>query len=139
MKVESGDKVTVDYTLSFADGRKLKEEHASFQVGSDSFIPGFGPAVLGMAVGEEKKIILKPGDAFGKRDHTLIRQIPKVLVPKHIELKVGGVVPVDTTRGGQVPGRIIEVGHKTATIDANHPLAGIEVILRIKVENIEKA
>ncbi len=59
-KVSDGDQAIIDFE-GFKDGKPFdggKGEDYPLTIGSNSFIPGFEPAIIGMEVGEEKTIDL---------------------------------------------------------------------------------
>jgi peptidylprolyl isomerase len=68
--VEVGDEVSVYYTLSLDDGT-VQESNVgfspiSFVVGDGRMVSGFDAAVIGMKVGETKKVRLSPSEAYGE-------------------------------------------------------------------------
>lgn len=65
-KVESGDEATIDFE-GFKDGKPFdggKGEDYPLTIGSNSFIPGFEDALIGMNLGEEKTIDLTFPDNY---------------------------------------------------------------------------
>jgi len=104
--VEEGDMVTVHYTARLADGRMWKTTRqaiaedssvltvlgyegplsygpAEALVGKDEIIPGVGPALLGMAVGEQKTVTVPPEKAYGPSNPEHIKAFPTVkIVPR---------------------------------------------------------
>ncbi|HPR91428.1 MAG TPA: FKBP-type peptidyl-prolyl cis-trans isomerase [Candidatus Paceibacterota bacterium] len=72
-EVKSGDKVSVLYKGSLADGTVFDEsakhnnEPLEFTVGSGQIIKGFDDAMIGMKVGDKKKITLTPDMAYGNQ------------------------------------------------------------------------
>jgi len=66
----SGDHVTIDFE-GFVDGNKLDGGDATdhqLELGSNSFIPGFEEQVIGMSVGEQKRICLSFPDPYHSAD-----------------------------------------------------------------------
>lgn len=58
---ESGDTAVIDFT-GYVDGKELeggRGENYPLELGSNTFIPGFEDAVIGMKIGEEKSIDLR--------------------------------------------------------------------------------
>lgn len=58
-KVEKGDEVNINFE-GFKDGKAFdggKGENYSLVIGSNTFIPGFEDALIGMQVNEEKILI----------------------------------------------------------------------------------
>ena len=71
MVVKKGSKIKVEYTGSFEDGEVFdaSEKHGeplAFEAGAGMVVPGFDAAVIGMEVGEEKSVTLKPEEAYGE-------------------------------------------------------------------------
>ncbi|MFB0527236.1 MAG: peptidylprolyl isomerase [bacterium] len=139
--IKKGDKVKVQYTGTLQDGTifdKSKEEKPlEFTVGSGQIIPGFDKAVEGMKLNEEKKVTLKPEDAYGKNDETAIREFPKSYLPGNFKPEKGMVLRLQDQTGRAIPGTITDITENSITIDLNHPLAGKDLTFNIKVVGIE--
>ncbi|HAH04164.1 TPA: peptidylprolyl isomerase, partial [Candidatus Komeilibacteria bacterium] len=59
--VQSGDAITVDYTGTLEDGTKFdssldRGEPYTFTIGQGAVIPGWEQGLLGMKVGEKRKL-----------------------------------------------------------------------------------
>ncbi|MBU1201435.1 MAG: peptidylprolyl isomerase [Nanoarchaeota archaeon] len=139
--IKKGDKVKVEYEGSFDDGTvfdssKNHGKPLEFEVGASKVIKGFEDAMIGMKKGEEKKITLKPVDAYGDYNPELVKEVPKEQLPKDHELKPGMILLMGLPNGVQVPVKIAEVNDKTATLDLNHPLAGKTLNFKLKVLEI---
>ncbi len=139
--VKKGDRVKVQYTGTLQDGtifdKSKEEEPLEFTVGSGQVIPGFEKAVEGMKLNEEKKVTLNTEDAYGKRDETLIRKVPKNSLPENFKPEKGMVIRLQDQTGRAIPGTIIDITENSITIDLNHPLAGKDLTFNIKVVGIE--
>lgn len=141
MAVKKGNKIKVEYTGTLDDGSVFdsSEKHGApleFEVGSGQIIIGFENAVIGMKKGDEKKIKLKPSEAYGEANPQLVKQVPKAQLPQTEELKTGMILGVKLPNGMQVPARITKITDETVTIDFNHPLAGKTLNFKIKVVDI---
>ncbi|MFB0526903.1 MAG: peptidylprolyl isomerase [bacterium] len=138
---KKGDKVKVQYTGSLNDGtifdKSKEEEPLEFTVGSGQVIPGFEKAVEGMKLNEEKKVTIKPEDAYGKRDETAIREYLKKALPENFKPEKSMVIRLQDQTGRAIPGTIIDITENSITIDLNHPLAGKDLTFNIKVVGIE--
>jgi peptidylprolyl isomerase len=139
--VKKGDRVKVQYTGTLQDGtifdKSKEEEPLEFTVGSGQVIPGFDKAVEGIKLNEEKKVTLKTEDAYGKRDETLIRKVPKNSLPENFKPEKGIVIRLQDQTGRAIPGTITDITENSITIDLNHPLAGKDLTFNIKVVGIE--
>jgi hypothetical protein len=67
--VESGDSITVDYTGTLEDGTEFDSSVGktpfTFTIGQGTVIPGWDQGLLGMKVGEERKLIIPSDLAYG--------------------------------------------------------------------------
>jgi len=68
--VESGDSITVDYTGTLEDGTKFDSsldagQPFTFTIGQGAVIKGWDQGLLGMKVGEERKLIIPSDLAYG--------------------------------------------------------------------------
>ena len=139
--VKKGDRIKVQYTGTLQDGTifdKSKEEKPlEFTVGSGQIIPGFDKAVEGMKLNEEKKITLKPEDAYGKRDETAIREFTKNSLPENFKPEKGMMIKLQDQTGRAMSGTVTDINENRITVDFNHPLSGKDLTFDIKVIGIE--
>jgi|TARA_B100002003_G_C14137823_1_gene547285 FKBP-type peptidyl-prolyl cis-trans isomerase 2 len=140
MVVKKGDKIKVDYTGSLEDGKVFdsSEKHGQpleFVAGEGVVVKGFDAAVIGMDVGEEKTVTLKPEDAYGESNPQAIQKVPKDKFPA--EAKEGMMIGVPLANGQQIPARITKIGRTEVTLDMNHLLCGKTLVFKIKIVSIE--
>ena len=139
MVVKKGDKIKVDYEGRFESGEVFdaSEKHGQpleFEAGKGMVVPGFDAAVIGMDVGEEKTVTLKPEEAYGMPNDKAVQKVPKDKFPA--EAKEGMMIGVPLPNGQQMPAKIVKIDDKEVTIDMNHPMAGKVLIFKIKVVEI---
>ena len=139
MVVKKGDKIKVDYTGSFEGGEVFdaSERHGApleFEAGAGMVVPGFDAAVIGMDVGEEKEVTLKPEEAYGEPHPNAIQKVPKDKFPA--EAKVGMMIGVPLPNGQKIPAKITEIDDKEVTLDLNHPMAGKTLVFKIKIVGV---
>ncbi|MEM0231265.1 MAG: peptidylprolyl isomerase [Candidatus Woesearchaeota archaeon] len=147
--VKKGDLVKIDYSASLPDGvifdtsigfvadrcgilddvREYKP--MEFIVGSGSVIPGLEEAVLGMRINESKTVMISANEAFGEHDPEKIKRVPKELCGKQSIIKGEHLVITDGNKA--VLCHVEEVTEDSVVLDLNHPLAGRDIILNIKV------
>jgi FKBP-type peptidyl-prolyl cis-trans isomerase 2 len=141
-RVENGSRVSVEYILSDGKGEIIESNKGKapleYTQGEGEIIPGLEKELTGMAVGDEKKVQVKPEDAYGLVDPAAFREMPRESLPPE-GLKVGTQLMVKTPQGQSFPVRVHEVKEKSVVLDMNHPLAGKTLSFDIKILGVEKA
>ena len=99
-------------------------------------IKGFDKGVVGMAVGEKKFINVSPEEGYGEKDADAIIEFPLANVPDVLQLEVGMELTLSNEYGQPVPVVILEVGEEVVIRDANHRLAGKEMIFEVEMTSI---
>jgi FKBP-type peptidyl-prolyl cis-trans isomerase 2 len=141
MPVKKGDRIKVEYTGTLEDGTVFDatEKHGApleFEVGSGQLIKGFDDAVMGMELGAEKEIKLKPAEAYGEPKDDMMKKVPRDQLPKDQDPKEGMMLVIGLPNGQQIPAKIAKVDDAEVTIDLNHPLAGKTLKFKIKISEI---
>ena len=139
-EVKSGDQVKVHYTGKLISGEQFDSsagrEPLQFTVGAGQMIKGFDDAMPGMNVGEKKTINIAPEDAYGPRLEEAIIEFPKENVPADIKLEPGMTLTLSNEQGQPVPVIVVEVKDDVIVLDANHFLAGQELVFDIELVEI---
>lgn len=143
--VKKGDKIKVDYEGTLDDGTVFDStKHGDhnhpieFVVGGGQLIKGFDEAVVGMKVGESKKIKLSPKEAYGDHNPMYMQQVPKDQVPVKEGLEPGAMLMVGFPDGQKIPVKVHAVDEKTVTLDFNHPMSGKTLHFDLKIVEIMK-
>lgn len=139
-QVKAGDTVRVHYhgrltdgtTFDSSDGRDPLE----FQVGSGQVIKGFDDGVTGMAVGEKRTINIPVDEAYGAKNEEMVVNFPRANFPEDLNPEVGMQLNMTNGSGQVIPVVIVEVGEEEVILDANHPLAGQDLIFDIELVSI---
>lgn len=106
--------------------------------GKGQIIPGLEKELAGMAVGNEKKVTVKPEEAYGPVDPRAFQEIAKEKLPPEA-LKVGTMLMAKGPQGQGVPVRVHEIKENTVIMDFNHPLAGKTLSFDVKITDIKSA
>lgn len=144
MAIENGNTIKVDYKGTLADGSEFdnSEKHGQpleFKVGEGMVIKGFDEGVLGMEVGEEKKIVIPADQAYGEPTEELIHEIPRDKLPESIaDVKEGQTIGLQDPTGRQMMAFVKKMTEETVTLDMNHPLAGKELTFEVKIVEINE-
>ena len=139
-KAKAGDSVKVHYTGKLKDGTVFDSskgrEPLAFQVGAGQMIKGFDAAVDGMEVGDTKTAEIPAAEAYGEARQDLIFDVPKSNLPEDLKPEVGQQLAMSQPNGQQVPVTVKEVEEDKVIIDANHQLAGKDLIFDIQLVEI---
>ncbi|MBN1374589.1 MAG: peptidylprolyl isomerase [Dehalococcoidia bacterium] len=135
-----GDTVQVNYTGKLADGTVFDTsqgiEPLEFKIGSGKVIDGFEKAVLGMKVGEKKKVTIPMNEAYGPYMDDLIMEIPRDQLSKDLVPEVGQNLQSTSSEGQTIIVTVTEVTDAAITVDANHPLAGKDLTFELELVKI---
>ena len=94
------------------------------------------PAGRGMKVGDKKKVEIGVEDAYGEKSQDMIIEFPKEQFPSDMSPEVGQQLMMSNGSGQSFPVSIIEVREESVILDANHPLAGQDLIFDIELVEI---
>jgi FKBP-type peptidyl-prolyl cis-trans isomerase 2 len=139
-QVKAGDTVKVHYHGRLMDGTTFDSSEGrtplEFEVGSGMVIKGFDDGLLGMAVGDKKTIEIPVGDAYGEKDPQMLMDFPIDRFPPDMKPETGMRLNMTNGSGQQIPVVIIEVKDDSVILDANHPLAGEDLIFDLELVEI---
>lgn len=140
MAAENGNNVKVHYTGKLQDGTVFDSSEGrdplAFTLGAGQMIVGFEKAVLGMSVGDKTTAEIPATEAYGERNEQLIMPFPKDKFPKDMEVSVGMPLTMQNQDGQPIPVTVVEIKETEIMLDANHQLAGKDLIFDIEVVEI---
>jgi FKBP-type peptidyl-prolyl cis-trans isomerase 2 len=130
-----GDNVDVHCTTRLDDRTTVETslggDPLRCQIGESKLLPAIEFALIGMGVGQSKTLAISAGEAYGPRREELVAVVPRNQVPGDFTPELGVEVIVHQREGTGLPARVSEVTDSTITFDANHPLAGKDLIFDI--------
>ena len=139
-QVKSGDKIKVHYHGKLTNGETFDtsagREPLEFEVGSGMVIPGFDDGVTGMTVGEKKTVNIPFGEAYGPKNPEMVIEMPKDRFPEDMQVEVGMPLMMNDQQGQQFQVTIVEIKDDAVMLDANHPLAGQDLIFDLELVEI---
>lgn len=140
-QAKKGDKVKVHYHGRLDDGTTFDSSQGrdplEFEVGSGMVIKGFDDGVTGMTVGDKKTISIPSEDAYGARQEEMVVAFPKTNFPPDIQPEIGMTLNMHSEDGQELPVVITEINDETITLDANHPLAGKDLIFDLELVDVK--
>ena len=140
-QVKDGDTVRVHYTGKLEDGSifdsSVDKDSLEFTIGQKQVFPGFEQAVMGMSLNESKTVVIPVDAAYGPHRKDRIARVPRSHFPADTaELKVGQRLKLKQHGGKTVAVTVLDLSDSTATLDANHPLAGKDLTFDLELVKI---
>ena len=140
-QVKANDTVKVHYTGKLSNGQifdsSVDKEPLQIKLGEGQLIPGFEKGLIDMKVNEKKTVTIPQDEAYGEVRKDLFQEIPKTELPPEINPEVGMGLVARNPDGSERQLRVVEVKPETIVIDANHPLAGQELIFDLELVDIQ--
>lgn len=140
MQITKDTVVTLAVRIADVHGRLLEQgkgAEAYLHGGYGNTLDRIESALEGREPGYQATLQLGPRDAFGERDESLVRTLPKREFPPGV--KVGGVLELPDDQRRAQPFRVAKIKGDTVHLDGNHPLAGQELRFLIKVLGVRAA
>lgn len=137
--VKIGDKIRMDYTIRLENGTvmgsTLDSEPVEVVVGEGELIPGLEKAVIGTVRGITKEVKIVCDEAFGPRLDEMIQEIERRNLPENFKPVIGHTLEL-AGDDESLSATIIAVSDEKIKIDANHLLAGKDVVVDFRVIEI---
>ena len=136
MRITENRVVGIEYTLTDDDGQVLETsegcEPLCYLHGADAIAPGLEKELEGKEVGDQLQVAITPEEGYGHRDEELQQQVDRDQFEEVEDLEVGMQFQVDSD-GGPLLVTVIDVADDMVTVDANHPLAGVNLNFAVTV------
>ncbi len=140
-QAKNGDKVKVHYHGKLTNGETFDSstgrEPLEFEIGGGMVIKGFDKGVTGMSVGEKRTINIPVEEAYGSLNPDLVIDYPKDRFPEDMELELGMPLMMSNASGQNFQVVVTEIKDDLVTLDANHPLAGQDLVFEIELIGID--
>lgn len=143
MKIASERVVSIHYTLTDDEGQELdasaEDAPLSYLHGTNGLIPGLEQELEGRQAGDTFKVSIQPVDAYGEQDPRLIQEVPMDVLKEIPNLKVGMQLQSQSPDGRTQLLTVDAIGPETATLNANHALAGMVLHFQVQVVDVREA
>jgi peptidylprolyl isomerase len=139
-QAKQGDTVNVHYTGKLSDGTEFDTstggQPLQFTIGEGKIIPGFEQAVIGMNPGDTKNFTIPSEEAYGPHRKEMLIEVDRKQMPADLKPVIGQHLEI------QKEGRVFRVTvfattENSVTLDANHPLAGKDLVFDIQFVDFE--
>ena len=139
MNITKDTAVTLSYKITDpATGKPLDAGHVAYLHGGyENIFPKVEAALDGQTTGFATTLELAEEDAFGARDESLVRTIPKSEFPPGV--KVGGQLQGVGNDGQPQVFNVVKIKGPEVHLDGNHPLAGQALRFSCKVTQVREA
>lgn len=136
-QAKKGDSVKIHYTGTLEDGTVFDSsagrDPLGFTLGSGQVIVGFEEAVLGMAIGDKKKVTIPSQKAYGEKNMELVIEVPRNQVPPDLNPEVDQKLQMGGPNGELVVVTVVAVDENVVVLDANPPLAGKDLTFDLEL------
>jgi FKBP-type peptidyl-prolyl cis-trans isomerase SlyD len=106
--------------------------------GAGQIIDGLDEQLRGAAAGSKQRVLVPAAKAYGPLDPALRHTIRRTEIPFEGELKIGDRFQTEPDPGAPVVTIAAIVGDEV-TIDANHPLAGVDLTFEVEIVAVRAA
>lgn len=142
MKVAQDTAVTIHYTLKGPDGQvldsSLDREPLTYLHGHNQIISGLESRLEGAEAGSSLEIHVPAAEAYGPKHEELVFPVPRAQFDPEVALEPGTQVMTQGEHGPLVL-TIVGVQDDNVLLDANHPLAGMDLDFSIQVISVRAA
>ncbi len=139
-QTKDGDTIKVHYSGRFEDGTQFDSsqgtEPLECTIGAGQLIPRFEKGLIGMTVGDTKRIIISPEEGYGTFRQDLVLAINRQEFPKDSAPEVGQQLRLQKPGTPPFMVTIMEVNDDCIVLDANHPLAGKTLVFDVELVEI---
>ncbi|GAB6083340.1 peptidylprolyl isomerase [Desulfuromonas carbonis] len=149
-QAKQGDRVRINYVGRLSDGSIVDSSEDTcedegcgcdsgpleFVIGDEEVIPGLEQALVGMQAGEKKSVNIPCDLGYGPRDEELVIVVPRSDLPEELDPAVGDVLEVTDDDEGDFAVTVTAVTPESVTLDANHPLAGEDLVFEVELVEI---
>lgn len=142
VKIAQDMAVTLHYTVKGPDGNvldsSLGRQPLTYLHGHGQIVPGLESRLEGAEAGSTVEIHVPAAEAYGDRHPELVFPVPKEQFDPTMELVAGTQVMTQGDHGPLVL-TIVGVEGDKVLLDANHPLAGMDLDFSIQVVSVRAA
>jgi len=134
--------VTFHYTLRDPSGRVIDSSSGgdpiTYLEGAGQVIDGLDEALRGVAAGARQRVSVVAARAYGEHDPAQVQRISRAQIPFSGDINVGDRFQTDTDPHAPVV-TVVTVDEESVTLDANHPLAGMDLDFEVEVLAVREA
>ncbi|ODT50442.1 peptidylprolyl isomerase [Devosia sp. 63-57] len=138
-----GDVVRINYTGRLTDGTQFDSSAGraplEFRIGEGQVIKGLEAQVEGMAPGDSQTVTIPCDQAYGQHRPEAVQTLDRAKLPSGLDVRVGTQLQARTSDGGMMPITVVGLDDTSVKVDANHPLAGQDLVFDVELVDIVQA
>ena len=128
--------VSFHYTLRDPNGRVLDTsaggEPGAYLEGAGQIIDGLDEQLRAVAAGAKTRVTVPAAKAYGERDPAQVQRVKRSVLPVDGEVKIGETFRTGEDRQAPVV-TVVGVEGDDVLLDANHPLAGVDLTFDVEI------
>lgn len=128
--------VTFHYTLRDPQGRVIDTsaggDAITYLEGAGQIIDGLDEQLRAVQTGEKCRVQVPAAKAYGEHDPAQVQRVLRALLPVEGELAIGDTFQAGSDRYAPVV-RVAGVDGDSVLLDANHPLAGVDLTFDVEI------
>jgi len=136
-EAQHGSKVHIHYTGKLKDGTVFDSsdgrEPLEFELGAGQVIPGLDKAMRGMEVGQSKTVTIPSDEAYGPHHPEGVHVVERESLPPNVDTDLGSRLQASAQDGNVINLTVVAADDATVTLDANHPLAGRDLVFDVEL------
>lgn len=135
--------VSIHYKLTDNDGKVIDTSEGmdplTYLHGVGNLIPGLEKELVGKVENDALTVKVEPAEGYGEVVEELIESVPKVAFQDVDNIEAGMFFEAKNPNGDMQRIVVKKVEGDMVTIDANHPLAGVELNFDVTIVSIREA
>lgn len=135
--------VTFHYTLKDKEGQQIDSSVGGdpmlYLHGHGNIVPGLESEMESKKVGDKLKVHVSPDKGYGQYDSEKRFCIERSHLPSDVEIQPGMVLELHAEDGDRMMAAIVAVDQKLIEVDANHPMAGVDLHFEVEILDIRPA
>ncbi|NKC01317.1 MAG: peptidylprolyl isomerase [Pseudomonadales bacterium] len=143
MDIAEGSVVTIHYTLTDAGGQVIDTSEGgdplTYLHGYGGLIPGLERELEEKSSGDKLEVSIAPEDGYGLADPELIQEVPLAELGQIENLAVGMRLQSKDQEGRVHSLKVDAISESSATLNANHELAGQTLFFAVSIESVRTA
>lgn len=135
--------VCIHYKLTDGEGNVLDSSEGSeplaYLHGKGNIIPGLENSLIGKAEGDSLQVKVEPAQGYGEVMPEMIQVFDREVFQGAESIEVGMTFEAEAPDGSIQSLLVTKVEGDEITVDANHPLAGVELNFDVQIVSVREA